>query len=221
MSTLDPQEAQQRYAAIQAKEEELKRREQALRDLQLGLEEDDKPNWPSCCPFIHNDIANDIPMKAQIVMKVAFYGQFLWGLCLLMNMLACFGCSGMPEAYDMATYIVFGILFVVLGVPLGFTVNYAKFYTQCRQENLTMCYFLLQLIFFGLNALAAVGPPGFGLAGFLYAIDAIGMSYTAITGFISAILWTLSACLQFFILSKAFILYKDLNGTAPLPSQQA
>ena len=213
---------QERYAAIQRKEEELKNREKALRDLQLGIDEDLKPNWPPCCPIIYHDIAGDIPIEAATAVKVALIGQLVWAIALLANMLACFGVSGMSDGYDTATYIVFGILYFVLGIPLAFRVNYMKFYQQCKVQDLTLCYFLLQLIFFGIQVFAAVSVPGSGLAGFLFAIDALSgkdaSGYTKAMGFIAAAIWTISALIQFFILSKGFLFYKTMKGPS-LPAR--
>lgn len=211
-------DAQERYARIQQKEEELKRREANLREQQLGIDEDRKPNWPPCCPFVYHNITEEIPVRLMAACKIAYLSQALWALALIFNCLAAFGVKGMPSAYSISKYIVFSIIFAVLGIPLAFRVNYMKFYDQCKKEDLTLGWFLLQVIFFALNAVAAVAPPASGLCGILFVIDAYssGSGYVKIVGTISACLWVLSTLAQGFIGSKAFVLYKGKSGnTAP------
>lgn len=203
-------DAQERYARIQAKEEELKRREAGLREQQLDIEDDRKPNWPVCCPFVYHDISGEIPIKNTAACKVAYILQCVWALTLIVNMLAAFG-SGSMANYSVAKYIVFSIIYTILGIPLAFRVNYMKYYEQCKKEDLSLSWFLLEIIFFGLNVVGAVGLPNSGLCGVLYAIDAFskGNGYIKIFGIISACAWILSSLGQGFLGSRSFLLYKN------------
>ena len=218
-----PQELQERYNRIQRKEEELKQREAALREQQLGIEEDRAPNWPPCCPFIYHDITEEIPMANQTAVKVAFWLQFVWAIALIINVIASFGVGAMnSDAYPLATYIVFSIIYAILGIPLAFRINYMKFYEQCKNNDLGACWFLLELIFFALNVYAAVGVPKSGLCGVLCAIDAIskGSGYIRAMSIVTSIVFVCSALGQGFIGSRAFILYKTMGAVQFLSKQK-
>ena len=230
------QELQERFNRIQQKEEELRKREAVLKEQQLGIDEDRPPNWPPCCPFIYHDITEEIPVKNATVVRVALWLQLVWAIALIVNMLACFGIGGMgsgessntQDAYPSATYIVYGIIYAVLGIPLAFRINYLKFYQQCKIDDLSGCWFFLELIFFGINVYAAVGMPESGLCGVLCAIDAISKggtsTYLRVMAIITAIIFVCSALGQGFVGSKAFLLYKTMGGSfltkSPIANQQ-
>ena len=214
------EELQERYARIQRKEEELRQRESVLREQQLGIDEDREPNWPSCCPLVYHNIAEEIPMDNQTVVKVAFYLQFLWWACLIFNLFASFGVSSMKKDkdYPFARYIVFSIIYTILGIPLAFRINYMKFYEQCKLNDLGGCWFILELIFLAINVYAAVGLPESGCAGVLLFVDAISSEsasgYLKVLSIITTVLLILSSCGQAFIGGRAFILYKSMGVSA-------
>ncbi|CAK9183265.1 unnamed protein product [Ilex paraguariensis] len=80
---------------LQAKEAELKRREQVLAYCSLlwwllnmaGIVIEEK-NWPPFLPIIHHDIANEIPIHLQQLQYVAFSTLLGLFVCLLWNIIA-------------------------------------------------------------------------------------------------------------------------------------
>ncbi|KAH0791387.1 secretory carrier-associated membrane protein 1-like [Histomonas meleagridis] len=62
-----------RYYAIQQKEEELKRREKALKKANVEIEEDTHPpNFPPFCSVVYHNIAEEIPIASQWTIRIAF-----------------------------------------------------------------------------------------------------------------------------------------------------
>lgn len=208
---------QARYNAIQEKENELRRREDALRKQNVDVDNGHPPNFPPFCPTVYHDIAVEIPIEMQWVVRIAFIGLFWMGALLIVNLIAAFTVG--KFGHSAGETIIFAVIFLILTVPLAFKVNYFKLYTQCKNSAVTAGYLILQLVYFAFNVMGAIGLKDSGMIGIIVMIDAISSQaggFVKAIVIISAVMWVLSALVQFFLAAKSLILYKRTGQSSAL-----
>lgn len=214
---------QQRYEAIKAKEAELERREAALRQNNVEVVEEKPPNFPPFCPFIRHNIAVDIPVDLMMTVRIAFILFFFTAGTLLVNLIACFTTAtikvGKGKGYSLGYNSVFGVLYLVLTVPLAFKINYYRLYTQCSQRRIKMTWFALEGAYIAFHAYACAGIKNSGLIGLIAMIDSLSAGGGAAKCFcsISALCWLLSTAGQVFLFGNVMKAYKvsDNNNAGP------
>lgn len=220
MESLTPEE---RYQRIQQKEKELKQREEALRQASVDLDDTRPPNFPPFCPVVYHSISDDINIEYQSTVKVGFIGQFVWMAALVLNFMGACGVGTVDasgkDPYSLGQYIVFSILYAVLGIPLAFKINYMKLYEGCRIADLGMGYLALQAIFILINIYCLVGLKNSGAVGIISAIDIAAKTssgFMKIFPFINIAAWGASTFMQLFLITKVLIIYKGMGGKLPV-----
>ncbi|KAH0785212.1 secretory carrier-associated membrane protein 1-like [Histomonas meleagridis] len=211
-----------RYYAIQQKEEELKRREKALKKVNVEIEEDTKPpNFPPFCSVVYHNIAEEIPIASQWTVRIAFIMIIALTVTVIVNLIACcttgtINVGGAGAKYSAGTNIVFGVIIGVLSVPLAFKINYFKLYTQCKLNDVKLGWFALQAIFIICYGYAAVGMKNCGVIGIITMLDGIasGSGFCKVMSIISAVLWVCGTVVEVFLFGRVMVLYKS-SGSAP------
>ncbi|KAH0791590.1 secretory carrier-associated membrane protein 1-like [Histomonas meleagridis] len=213
-----------RYYAIQQKEEELKRREKALKKANVEIEEDTHPpNFPPFCSVVYHNIAEEIPIASQWTIRIAFIMILALAVLVIINLIACcttgtIKLGGSGASYSVGANIVFGVIIGILSVPLAFKINYYKLYTQAKTNNITLGWFALQAIFILCFGYAAVGLKNNGVIGIITMLDALaaGSGFCKVICIISAVLWVLGTLVEIFLFGRVMVLYK--GSGAPQPS---
>lgn len=216
----------ERYARLQAKEDELARRENELKKQDVNIDAEKPNNFPPCFPFMRHDITTDIPLSFQWTIRLAFIGQFIFAGALFINFIGACTTGTIKlksgSGYSLGKNIIFSIIFLILGIPCAFRINYMKLYSQAAKKDIKCLYFALEGIFVGINAFAVVGLKDWGLMGIITVIDALSASTS---GFckamitIACILWAGSALLQIFLFGRIMQLYK-VSGNPTMPTPQ-
>lgn len=213
MSELDPAE---RFRKIQEREADIKRREAELRKQNVATKSVKPPNFPPCYPFMHHDIANDIPMLAQWTVRLHLIGMIGTYVTLFWNFLTACGVGQFPNAaYSVAQNVIFSIVIFPLGVGCSWKINYMKFYSQVEKGRIKFTMFALQILFICAVCAACVGIPNSGCMGFIMALDGLGSNsgFAKLTCIVSIILWVIVCVWQIFMLTKMFLLYKVLDSS--------
>lgn len=215
---------EERYRRLQAKEEELARRENALKKQDVNLDDEKVNNFPPFCPFMRHDITADIPLAYQWTVRLAFIGQFIFAGTLLINFIGACTTGTIKlksgSGYSLGKNIIFSIIYFLLGIPCAFKINYMKLYSECAKKDIKCLYFALQGIFIGINGFACVGLKDWGLMGIITVIDAISASTSGFCKaiiIIACILWGCSALLQVFLFGRFMLLYKNSGVPQQLP----
>lgn len=207
-----------RYYAIQQKEEELRNREKALKKSNIDIVGGEKPyNFPPFCSIVYHNIGEEIPIASQWTVRIAYI--MYWCLCItcVINVIACCTTGKIDvKGYSAGKNIIFGILIGLLAVPLAFKINYYKFYTQCKDNEITLRFFALQAIYIAVYAYAAVGKKNSGTIGLITAIDALAggkSGFCKAICMIAAVLWVAGAAIQIFLFGKIMVLYKGTGSS--------
>jgi hypothetical protein len=204
---------QSRYSAIQAKESELRQREDALRRQNASISDSKALNFPPLCPFVYHNISEEIPIQSQMFLKLCLgnIGGFL--VSAVLNFIACC-CSGSFSGYtaaDAIQNIVFGLIVGILTGPLAFRVTYLKMYGQCKTGDITLWGLAVKAMLFAWIVIQAVGPKGWGVVGGVMMLDAIGgkgNGFGKAMAVITFITYLLEALLEGFLLGKLMMLFK-------------
>ncbi|KAH0786848.1 scamp-domain-containing protein [Histomonas meleagridis] len=209
---------EERYYAIQQKEEELLRREKALKKENIEIVENEKQfNFPSFYPVMYHDISEEIPIISQWVVRIAYYKIYALFVTVIVNLIACcvsgkIKVGGAGARYNTGTNVVFGVIIGVLAVPLAFKINYHKLYNHCKENNIGLGWFALQGLYIFCYGYAAVGLKNTGLMGIITMIDAIAAgegTFTKIICALSGIMWTVGALVQIFLFGRVMVLFRS------------
>jgi hypothetical protein len=216
---------QTRYAAIQQKEEDLRRREATLRKQHIDVNDQHAPNFPPFYPMMYHNIAEEIPIAMQWFLKLALIGIAGMLVVAFVNWISCFTSKSFtPSASTSAVIenVIFGGIVGLLTAPLAFRVTYRREYDQCKAGSITLWTLALQGLLFAWITICAVGMHGMGTVGVIMTIDAFSSSangFTKAMAAISCLLWLLIALLELFLLGRLLILYKTVgsNGAVARP----
>lgn len=223
-NNMDPQ---QRFQAIQAKEADLRRREEALRAQSVQLDDTKQPNFPPFVHLVYHNISEEIPIRAQWTVRLAFFGLIGLAIGAIVNFIAActVGTIGTSEShpYSLGKNIVFSLIIGALAVPLYFKINYFKLYENVKTD-LKMTWFALQALWIGCVGLGLAGLKNSGLIGVITLIDAISKStsgFCKIMCIISTAFWGLLVFLNVFLFGKVMVLFKTsgISQLSPTPVQ--
>ncbi|XP_020581422.1 secretory carrier-associated membrane protein 4 isoform X2 [Phalaenopsis equestris] len=196
-------------ADLKKREQDVKRREDALTRAGVTIEEQ---NWPPFFPIIHHDIAKDIPVHAQKLQYLAFASWLGMVLCLVYNVVAVTVCwirGGGVIIFLLAN------IYALLGIPLSYLLWYRPLYHAMRTDSALKfgLFFLVYLIHIGFCIVAAIAPPivfrGKSLTGILAAIDTfsdhvlVGVFYLIGFG-----LFCLETLLSLWVLQKIYLYFR-------------
>ncbi|XP_020241582.1 secretory carrier-associated membrane protein 6-like isoform X2 [Asparagus officinalis] len=188
----DPKKKEKDIAAWEAdlkkREQEIKRREDALSNAGFVIEE---KNWPPFFPVIHHDIAKEIPINCQKMQYMAF-GSWLGVKIFLL-----------------------AAIYALSGSPLAYVLWYKPLYIAMRTDRMMhfLWFFLVYLVHVIFCILASVAPPiifeGKSLTGFIAALDTL--SDNALVGIfyiIGSCLFSLETLLSIMVLQKIYLHFR-------------
>ncbi|KAG8197188.1 hypothetical protein JTE90_011346 [Oedothorax gibbosus] len=206
-------------AELQRKEEELRRKEAELQAkeeaLRAGTYDARANNWPplpdSFCvgPCFYQDIAVDIPLEFQKLVKTMYYLWIYYACVMCLNMLAALAL--LIAGAGSATLFGFSLLAFLLFTPLSFVCWFRPLYKAFRADSSFnfMVFFFIFFFQFVLSLVYAIGIPDFGSCGFIVGLTA--MSTSAVVGTLAlllAILHSLFAAASLFMLLKIHRIYR-------------
>ncbi|GIY30073.1 secretory carrier-associated membrane protein 1 [Caerostris darwini] len=206
-------------AELQRKEEELRRKEAELQAkeeaLRAGTYDARANNWPplpeSFCvgPCFYQDIAVDIPLEFQKLVKTMYYLWIYYACVMFLNMLGALAL--LVSGTDSVTLFGFSLLAFFLFTPLSFVCWFRPLYKAFRSDSSFnfMVFFFIFFFQFVLSLIYAIGIPDFGACGFIVALKAIGKNAVAGTlAILIALLHSVFAGGSFFLLLKIHRIYR-------------
>ncbi|XP_020241583.1 secretory carrier-associated membrane protein 4-like isoform X3 [Asparagus officinalis] len=209
----DPKKKEKDIAAWEAdlkkREQEIKRREDALSNAGFVIEE---KNWPPFFPVIHHDIAKEIPINCQKMQYMAFGSWLGLMLCFAWNLIAVLICSASGEGVKI---FLLAAIYALSGSPLAYVLWYKPLYIAMRTDRMMhfLWFFLVYLVHVIFCILASVAPPiifeGKSLTGFIAALDTL--SDNALVGIfyiIGSCLFSLETLLSIMVLQKIYLHFR-------------
>ncbi|KAF8764244.1 secretory carrier-associated membrane protein 1-like isoform X2 [Argiope bruennichi] len=206
-------------AELQRKEEELRRKEAELQAkeeaLRAGTFDARANNWPplpqSFClgPCFYQDIAVDIPLEFQKLVKTMYYLWIYYACVMFLNLLGALAL--LVSGADSVTLFGFALLAFLLFTPLSFVCWFRPLYKAFRSDSSFnfMVFFFIFFFQFALSVIYAIGVPSFGSCGFIVAMQAISVSPASGTlAMLIAVLHCIFAGASFFMLLKIHRIYR-------------
>jgi len=212
---------------IKAKEEELKRREEDIKRREKTLQKQEetvarggkKPkNWPFFRPILYQNIAEEIPVDEQMLVRFAYYiwlatvTMFLFNIATVLGDLIVTG-----DGKEIASFIL-SIVYTLFLVPLFF-MGFRILYNAARKTKSS--YYLSYLCFkwfeFVVIVWQTIGVRGWGGGGFLvmiYLFEGKGKSYKAmaIIALCCTVFWIFVLLLHVYLFFHARKFYKLAGG---------
>ncbi|CAK9158928.1 unnamed protein product [Ilex paraguariensis] len=204
------------------REEEIKRREDAAARAGIVFEE---KNWPPFFPIIHHDIANEIPIHLQKLQYVAFTTLLGLFVCLLWNMIAV--TTAWIEGEGLTIWFL-AIIYFISGVPGAYVLWYRPLYRAMRTDSaLKFGWFFLSYVFhIGFCFFAAVAPPiifkGKSLTGILPAVDVL--SNHALVGIFYLIgfgFFSLESMISIWVIQQVYMYFRGSGKVAEMKREAA
>jgi hypothetical protein len=203
-----------RFNTVRAKEQELQRREEALRKANVTVGDSNIPNFPPFYPLIYHNIAEEIPMLMQTFIRISLFGVGWLAILSIVNWLACFTTASFGR--NAGENIVFGLIIGLFLTPLAFRVTYWKLYRQCKEQSITFWTLALQGGLFLFCVIGVVGIEDSGMLGVMMILDAVANKPSAFTMGIcvtACVCWCIAAAWQFFLLGRLLLLFKTTGTT--------
>lgn len=220
------EQLRQKEIELERREQELGRREQQLEykerkvgELQVKLEELDKPpNWPSFRPIIRMNIREDIPDKNKFLAKRGYFAWLLCTITYLFNIVAVLALVIVDP--DRATDFGVGLAVGIIGPPVAFVFWYRPLYAALRRGRTIPFLFFFFCYTFHLACciVYCIGFANSGGAGYILAFMYMASSGTENDGarkgagvvcLISAIIWTIQCIFGGFLMLSAFRFYRS------------
>lgn len=164
---------EQKYARLKAREAELLRRQQEIRDVEGAVAH--KPNWPPYVPFLYVDVDADIPQSAKQAVKIALIGILLVIGQSVINVLASSTITGLAN-YSRAKSVIFSVIFALVTIYLTVSLCWEKLYNGCKAHDLPFSFIVWQFILIAWTGYLAVGFPSSGSVGIATFIDLVAKS---------------------------------------------
>ncbi|KAG8494452.1 hypothetical protein CXB51_011948 [Gossypium anomalum] len=202
--------------------QEVRRKEEAVARAGVVLEE---KNWPPFFPIIHHDIANEIPIHLQRLQYVAFSTYLGLVLCLLWNIIAV--TTAWIKGEGVRIWFL-AIIFFLAGVPGAHVLWYRPLYRAFRNESALRFgwFFLFYLLHIAFCIFAAVAPPivfrGKSLTGILPAVDLVGgNALVGIFYFIGFGLFCLESVVSIWVIQQVYMYFRGSGKAAELKREAA
>lgn len=200
-------------ADLNRREAELNRREAELRRLELELRNApgarSVKNWPKYCSCVHHDIAGQVPATMQGTVRSGYYAYVGLILCLFWNFV---GTAGALIVNGKIAPFLWGALYLLGGVPLGWYLWYGRLYNAAIKDSafgyglfflfFTTCH----LIFTGWSAIAPPILNDWSHTGFWVTLQKVMGENTGLSViyFIGAALWSLEFLWSFWALKRVY-----------------
>eukprot|EP00271_Cylindrocystis_brebissonii_P011289 TRINITY_DN2842_c0_g1_i2.p1 TRINITY_DN2842_c0_g1~~TRINITY_DN2842_c0_g1_i2.p1 ORF type:complete len:253 (+),score=30.33 TRINITY_DN2842_c0_g1_i2:82-840(+) len=181
----------------------------------LGI---DVKNWPPFFPILHHDIANDIPLHLQSVMRAAYWSWLGIMFCLVFNIAgvtAAWVGGAVGGASGFGNFIL-ACIYAALGLPLSYWLWYRRLYLAMRKDGALSfaIFFIFYLIHCAFVIFASVAPPIFFKGGSLTGvwtsleIFADGHGGVGILYALGASFFILESLLSLFVLQQVYTYFR-------------
>ncbi|RWS03330.1 secretory carrier-associated membrane protein 1-like protein [Dinothrombium tinctorium] len=209
-------ELQRRQEELERKAAELAAREEALRNNQGFVRENNWPPVPKFCPFgpcLYQDINVEIPPEFQKLVRYCYYLWMYYVFVLFANMLG--SLAILIEGGDGGSF-GFSIIALLFFTPLSFMCWFRPLYKAFRNDS-SFNFIVFFLVFFCQLVLAiiwAIGIPKAGGCGLIVAFTETkyGVGFT-IFMFVVAIILTSFAVASFLVLIKVHSIYRSTGAS--------
>lgn len=214
---------QKKQEELERKAAELQAREEALRKVPYNVRANNWPPLPEkCCvgPCFYQDIAVDIPLEFQKIVRTMYYLWIFYIGVLLLNVL---GTMAILVADGDGTTFGFSLLALILFTPLSFVCWFRPLYKAFRSDSSFnfMVFFFVFFFQFILSVIYAIGIPHVGSCGFIKSIELIkGNTGVAALSFIIAGLHTTFAVFSLLMLLKVHRLYRSTGASFAKAQQE-
>ncbi|KAI8610106.1 scamp family-domain-containing protein [Chytriomyces sp. MP71] len=205
------------------KEAELRRKEAELLEREAQLKENERnsnlsrlPNFPYCWPVMYHNINVDIPRSNRRIMIWMYRSWLFCFICLFVNIVASLAVmlshpTGVTSAArDFGVSIVYAV-----GIAItSFYLWYRPVYNAFMKES--SMYFNFYFFFGGWHVLfdfyMALGIPGSGSAGIIYAMSLLSDDSSKFAGgvmcIVAAILWIMTGLMSLYMYRQAHWHYR-------------
>lgn len=225
--TVTTAELQRRQEELERKAAELQAKEDALRNAPFNVRANNWPPLPKrCCvgPCFYQDIAVDIPLEFQKVVRGMYYLWMFYSCVLFLNVLG--SLALLVESAAGATF-GFSILAFVLFTPLSYLCWFRSLYKAFRSDSSFnfMVFFFIFFFQFILAVIYTVGIPSVGSCGFINGITVISggsAGHYAAGGIalVIAFLWGMTALMMGFMLIKIHRMYRSTGASFAKAQQE-
>ncbi|RWS27924.1 secretory carrier-associated membrane protein-like protein [Leptotrombidium deliense] len=207
---------QRRQEELERKAAELAAREEALRNSQPGVRENNWPPVPKICPFgpcFYQDINVEIPPEFQKLVRYCYYLWMYYVVVLIANLL-----GGLALLIKTGEGGVFGfsIVALLLFSPLSFMCWFRPLYKAFRNDS-SFNFIVFFLVFFCqliLSIIWAIGVPSAGGCGLYIAIANTGHGIMfSFFMFLVAIILISNAVASFLVLVKVHSIYRSSGAS--------
>lgn len=193
----------QRELALEAKEKEIAKLEERLRE-KLKYE----PNWPSrCYPLLHHDIAQDIPENARFLVKCAYVTVLLTWVCLFWNWIIMLSAWWSDADSDGAMEALYASIYLLCGIPGAWQLWYRSLYFANKDESTRkwIVFFINFVIHILYTIVMGLGIPKTNSAGLIYLITEFADHNNTIGIFslVETFLWIINLLLSVFVIKSA------------------
>lgn len=219
-TNINTAELQRRQEELERKAAELQAREEALRSAPFNARTHNWPPLPAfCCvkPCFYQDIAVDIPLEFQRVVRALYYLWMFYVCVLCLNFL---GAMALMIHGSGGTTFGFSILALVLFAPLSFLCWYRPLYKAFRSDSSFnfMVFFFVFFFQMAISGIYAVGIPSVGSCGFINGINIISEQTAggyAVGGIVLIIgfLWAMACFMSFLLLIKVHRIYRSTGAS--------
>lgn len=212
---------------LEAREADLKRREQelAVREARVKTAEREleasggkvlRSNWPKCYPVCHFDISDCKPENRGMVWWI--YCTWI-GLCICLgyNTFAATVMLGYQAGESVASWFL-SLIYLFLGIPLGFWLWTLRFYRAVRDESTVgqLFFFLWYVLHCGFCTWAVVAYPFsseyWSFCGFITMTKAWDWgTFAGVVFIIGASFWAAEAAASWLMLLRAWAYFRGIK----------
>ena len=203
----------ERLASIQRKEAELNRREAALRAQEIDIDEGKEPNFPPLFHLVYHNIREDIPIRYQAFMRTTFIFFIAYVVTLFFNFFTCcFSGYINSPSHHVGYYVIFSLVYFILGTILGFQLNYYRLYKMLKKSDIGISWIIFQIgivIFCGVLAAGFINGGSMGVISMIDMLQRSQVLFPKVLAIIDAVLLILVAVSQAYIFIRGLTAYKS------------
>jgi len=132
------------------------------------------PNFPAIYPVVYHNIAQDIPARHSLSIRLSFFAARSFSLSLILNFIcALFSSSIQSSTVERWREIILSGFLVLVGPVLIFRCQYFPLYFSVRDERPSSSLVPMQFFVIFCFLFVLMGVPGSGIAGIWYVVVAL------------------------------------------------